>query len=107
MTLDDPRIKEILAGKSFIVAPEDHIGVWHTSKDMKKLGAFLEIRLDQPSTIDYEWPVIDYDETSNAYPYYTETTLLKTSEVQKIGVNINLTEGKIVQIIPIGGKTLN
>ena len=100
-TLSDPRIQALLEGKGFEVAPEGHLGVWHNS-GLEKLGAALEIRLDKPYWIDYDWPQIEYDEEKYGHPYCIESAPLCCALwTDTLMISVNLEEAKVVAIVPL------
>lgn len=60
IALSDVRVIRLLEGKDYVVAqkyndgtPNTRIGIWHTSEDLKVIGAALEIWFDRPYTIDF------------------------------------------------------
>ena len=108
IALDDPRVQELLKGKSYVVAPEGTIVVWHTTKDRKKIGAGLEIWFDKSYDIEYDWPWPEYDEKKYpSFPYYQEKTLHESRVVKALAVLIDLEKGKVAGIMnrPVGEGT--
>jgi hypothetical protein len=108
IALADPRVRQLVAEKNYCVAQrwgdaavDTKIGVWHTSGDLAKIGAGLFIWFDQPCTLDYDWPVINYDEGKYAYPHYVETTIRHQSVAKALEVMVDLQKGRVVSIEPV------
>lgn len=100
ITLDDPRVQELLAGKDYVVAPESVV-IWHSSKDHNKIGAGLEIWLDQTYPIEYNWPWPEYDEAKYpSFPYYQVQTVRQTYEAKALVVLVDLDQGEVAGIMP-------
>lgn len=108
IALADPRVQQLVAGRNYCVAQrwgdaavDTKIGVWHTSGDFTKIGAGLFIWFDQPCTLDYDWPVITYDESKYAYPYYAESTNRYQSAAKALEILVDLQKGRVVSIEPV------
>lgn len=60
IALKDGRVKELLAGKKYVIAPDGgagpEIGVWHQGN--KKLGVAFVIKFDKTYDLDYQWPTV-------------------------------------------------
>ena len=101
--LDDSCVQEVLAGKTYEIAPEGKLGVWHASKelspDLRKIGMFFVIVFDKPYAMDYWWPtILPSDEDPPVFPYYKEGTYHFVGETQAIGIVVDLYEEKVVGI---------
>ena len=108
IALADPRVQQLVAGKNYCIAQrwgdaavDTKIGVWHTSGDLTKIGAGLFIWFDQPCTLDYDWPVIDYDEGKYAFPYYGESTKRYQCATKALEILVDLQKGRVVSIEPV------
>jgi len=108
IALNDSRVRELIAGKKYAVAqeyreyeygPADRIGIWHTSEDLRVIGAVLDICFDKPYTIQYDWFMPQYNED---YEYCGESTMPpEESQVLKLTVYVDFTERKVVGIQPL------
>ena len=105
ITLDDPRVIELLEGKDYAVAQKygegtlnTQIGIWHTSADLRVIGATLEIWFDKPYTIKYEWPMPWYDEN---YNYIGEITTIREVSFEVLMIYVDFREEKVVGIKPL------
>ncbi|HJX70087.1 MAG TPA: hypothetical protein VJ441_03235, partial [Dehalococcoidia bacterium] len=108
IALADPRVRELIAGKNYEVArkygevtADTRIGVWHTSEDLRKIGAAMEIWFEESFTIKYDWPIVEYDEERYPYPHYREQTISRECIVQALFITVNLAEGRVVEIQPL------
>ncbi len=109
IVLNDPEIRELLAGRVYEVAcrygeksPDTLIGVWET-EDSRKLGAALEIWFQSPIAIRHDWPIAKLSE-SDPLQYSVERTSREIT-VSALCVSVDLAEGKVVQIAPLGTDT--
>lgn len=97
IALSDPRVQELIEGKEYEIGA---IGVWHTD-ELEKIGAGLHIWFDKPYWIEYNWPLIEYNEEKYSSPYYREGTFHYALPVQTLGISLNLEEGRVVAIRPM------
>ena len=94
----------MIAGKKYAVAPEGRIGVWHMSKELRKVGAALEIWFDEPCWIEYDWPVLEWNEEEHGWPPYRELTYHQAVWVERLRISVNLEEERVVQIAPFEAR---
>ena len=97
IALADSRVKELLEGKKYAV---EEVGVWHTA-DLEKLGASVYIRLEREYQIEYDWPVIKWDEESPTSPLGREVRDRAALPVQGLDVLVYLAEERVVAIMPM------
>ncbi len=96
ITLEDPRIQELLKDKQYTVVP-DSVCIWHI--DREKIGAGLEIRLDQAYEIEYAWPWPEIDKlTVPDFPYYKVMTYPGTFKVNTLVILVDLNRQEVVGI---------
>jgi hypothetical protein len=96
LTLDDPRVSEILAGRGYGVGP---IAAWHTAKDLRLIGAVVVLTLDEPLTLRYDWPIVAYDETEESFPPYEEGLMRITiRDATQIAIHVDLNQDRVVGI---------
>jgi len=105
IALDDPRVIELIEGKNYAVAQKygestlnTRIGIWHTSEDLRVIGAVLEIWFDKLYTIKYDWPFAQYDED---YKYLGEITMTREVSVEALMIYVDFREEKVVEIRPL------
>jgi hypothetical protein len=107
IALTDPRIQELLVGKKYALVP-DSVAVWHSSKDHQKIGAGLEIKLDKTYSVDYAWPLAEYNETKyTSFPYYQTLNRNMVFEVSSVAILVDFEKGSVVSIIPNSAQTVN
>jgi hypothetical protein len=102
IALADARVQELIQGKGWGFGG---IGVWHSSPEtgLKKIGAGLEIKFEEPCQIAYHWPLIELNEDKDSWPPYREITAPEDDVLQIKGlvIFVDLTTGKVVQILPM------
>jgi hypothetical protein len=102
MALDDARVKELVAGKGFAVAPGGRIGVWHTD-DLKKIGAVLEIWFDKAYWLNCdELAKMELDEDNPGYSDYLNNICSDGGLwADRLLVSVDLEVGKVVGVVPM------
>jgi hypothetical protein len=94
----DPRAARLLGGLQYELR---EIGVWHTSKTKRTIGASLVIVLAEPATIEGVWPERDYDEAERrTVPYAEKSARFTAANVTELMVSVDLRRGKVVSIAP-------
>lgn len=99
IALKTPLLQELLEDKKYVVAPEGTIGVWHTTKDHRKIGAALEVWFDNFYDVEADLPWPDYDEEKyTSFPYYQEQSSHWSGKVKALVVLVDLNKKKVVGI---------
>ena len=93
IALNDPRVKELLAGKEYDIWG---VGGWY--EDIGLVGAVPEIYLKQPVVIEYDWPTAKYNKDGT----FTEGTYHSAEKVTRLYVKVEFAREKVVEIFPIG-----
>ncbi|MGH3033224.1 MAG: hypothetical protein ACRDON_01540 [Gaiellaceae bacterium] len=94
----DPRAARLLGGLRYEIR---EIGVWHTSKTKRTIGASLVIVLAEPTRIEGVWPDKAYDEAERkSVPYAEKSTRFTAANVTELMVSVDLGRGKVVSIAP-------
>jgi hypothetical protein len=86
IALDDPTVRQLLAGKGYDIAPDGKIGVWHTGNI--KLGVAFEIDFDKPYFIEMD------------LPRYQSAPFHVSDEVQGLIISVLLEENRVASILP-------
>jgi hypothetical protein len=99
IALDDPRLRRILEGRAYTVTD---IGVWHASRDLRKIGAVIRIALAERATIEADWPWADYDDSETMWPPYIERIEhSRIDDVSGLWALVDLTINRLVGIDPV------
>jgi len=86
IALNDTKVLEILAGRSYQIAPNGEIGVWHAGET--RLGVAFKIVFDQPFAID------------TTLPKYNDAAQSVTGDIGAIIIDVLLDENRVATIIP-------
>lgn len=98
LATNNPVVAQILADREYSVSS---VGVWHTSRELQKIGAGVIISLAQPATLDLDWPTIDYDSAElTAPPYQQRTEHYLATGVERLVVMVDLQRGEVVSVAP-------
>lgn len=110
MAMNDPVVKQMLAGKNYEVAPEGRIGVMHTSDDLRKIGAVIEIGFDKEYWFDYD-QLSEMKSAQESPEYSTYMENLRSSGglwSDRLMIIVNFEEEKVevapVQALQNGGE---
>jgi Concanavalin A-like lectin/glucanases superfamily len=96
LTTSDSRVVEVLGGRSYTVSL---IQPWTRFQSSTIFGATVALALTNPATLTYNWPVVNYDDTTDTYTETTTGTLTFTG-VTELLVNVDLDQGRVVSITP-------
>jgi hypothetical protein len=91
IAMADATVQQLLAGKEYVIAPEDRIGVWHSGST--KLGVAFEIEFAQIYFIDMD------------LPRYPGEPVHVSGEVEGVIINVLLEENRVAEITPIAPIT--
>ncbi len=98
LATNNPFVAQILADREYSVSS---VGVWHTSRELQKIGAGVIISLAQPATLELDWPTIDFDRTElTTPPYQQRTEHYLATGVQRLVVMVDLRRGEVVSVGP-------
>ncbi|CCF86254.1 hypothetical protein [Nitrolancea hollandica] len=98
LAINNPFVAQILADRECSVSS---VGVWHTSRELQKIGAVVIISLAQPATLELDWPTIDFDRTElTTPPYQQRTEHYLATGVQRLVVMVDLRRGEVVSVGP-------
>lgn len=86
IALADPTVQRIISGKSYQIAPDGKIGVWHVGDT--KLGVAFQVDFDQPYSID------------TTLPKYNSEAQYIIGEVEGVIIDVLLEENRVATIIP-------
>lgn len=100
IALANAQILELTYGTNIVVNPKTDVSVWYASKELKKIGAAVEIDLGSPRWVEADWPCAEYDENKYDYPYYNDRVVHLALSVSKVSVLVDLGQQKIAAIIP-------
>jgi hypothetical protein len=92
----DPTIQEVMKGKPYTVS---QYAVWHSGSG-RKIGAGVRLTPEQPFWIEYDWPVLEFDEAKYEFPHYREKTIRYGLMVKDLYVRVDLLSGRMVAISP-------
>jgi hypothetical protein len=93
----DARLRRVLAGVPYTIADQ---GIW-TTQAGRRLGAFLDLRLQRAASLHSSWPTMHYDERgSSAQPYSESETDLRADRVTEIYVLVDLKRRRVVSVQP-------
>jgi len=101
IALGDVQIRELTKGMTITVDPKLDVGVWHTTKELRKIGAAVEIELGAAKWVEADWPCAEYDENKYDFPYYKDRVIHVASSVGKVTVLVDLGQQKVAAIIPL------
>jgi hypothetical protein len=102
----DKRVAQLLGNRPYAVS---ELAVWGTragqANGEKKVGASLVLSLRNPAALVGRWPLITYASGPKATrPYSIRTVYMNLRRVAEVGVNVNLTSGKVASIAPGDGS---
>ena len=93
---EDSRVQQLLAGREYSLTS---IGVWHTSKDLEKIGAGIIFSLPEPASFELDWLLVDYDESEASFPPYRQVRQRFTLvDVTNLVVKVDLHRGEVIAI---------
>lgn len=100
---NNPVVAQLLAGREYSI---ESIGVWHTTRGLQNIGAFIIFSLAQPAELELDWPVIEYDQTELTTPPYQEGTRHYLAKgVKRLVVMVDLQRGQVVSVAPGPGAS--
>lgn len=94
----DPRVVSLLAGRPHSASAT----AWMTvAQPANLIGGLVTLSWDDPATLTTDWPAIDYDETEQTSPPYTEGTISYTGTgAESLDILVDLTRNAVVSIEP-------
>jgi hypothetical protein len=94
----DRRLSALLGDTAYSIAD---VGLWNTSQG-GRLGAFVVLRFDKPTTITGRWPTMRYDRgrENDVAPYEERDADLSVQDITELQVLVNLRNRKIAAVIP-------
>src|SRR5918996_2220638 len=93
----DPTIQDVFQGKPYSVS--EYV-VWHSGSG-RQIGVGVRLTPEQPFWIEYDWPLLEYDEAKYEFPHYRETTIRGGLMVKDLYVRVDLlSSGRVVGILP-------
>jgi hypothetical protein len=96
----DQRVTVLVKGHPYTV---EAIGVWTTSKSLRKVGAGIVLSFAQPISVEADLPYVDYggDEYGPAWDEYREGVAHVASDsVTEMHIMVDLARGQVVAINP-------
>lgn len=100
IVLSDARIRELLSGKGYKVAPDGRIGLWHAEPEAgsRKLGVAMDIDFDREYFVEYDWTDVRWKD--GKMTSLETTTIHRTLVVRGLFVCVDLNADKVAVILP-------